>query len=437
MEPGDSFDRYVLFADLKPPSLPRAPEASTRTFLALDGESGEVVALQASLADESSAAVFLENTQRARAVELHGNPTLLSAGYRDGYAFVTHQWISGVSFREILEVVAPREELARVLAVETTRCLSQLHGNELVHADLHPDNLLLRSDGKLFLVGYMPRPVGSPATTVDEAAEAARYVAPEVLDGSPPSATSDVFSTGLVCFELFAGQRLLRSSSQMETRMDLEILAPSLDSLLERSSALTSGTRSVLARSGAELLDELLGQAPVPQAKPRDNILRGLMSQVPPQVTRQIYLRIQGAVEDQDLLRAVSELWRYASLVPRNDRTRARSGYLATMDVLWLCLLRGAGDKRDRVVAGAAAYMLYRLARTWGSKSLKRLAIQLCYRFTAEGNRLRELIDDPPVDESSGRELALAFRRDLETQPRSEKALLGPLPRDPLRREPW
>lgn len=436
MEPGQSFDRYVLFDDLKPRSSPRPAASPARTFLALDRESGEVVVVQATAADQDSADLFLENCQRARSADMAGTPTLLAAGYHSGQGFVTHQWMAGVSFREILQVVAPQEELARVLAVEATRCLAQLHGHELVHADLHPENFLLCTDGKLFLVGHMPRPLGRPASTYDDTLEVARYMAPEILDGVPPSSSSDVFSMGLVAFELFAGQRLLRRSSAAELRMDLEILAPSLEVLLAKNAALTPSVRSVLTRclrvdpserfkGGADLLEELIGQAPMAQAEPRESFLRGLISQVPPQVTRQIYLRVREGVEDRKLVRVISELWRYASLVPRSDRTRARSGYLATMEALWLCLLHGAGDAQDRVRAGAAAYLLHRLARTWGSRSLRLLATELCYRFTDDGSRLRELLGDPPIPEAKARKLADRFRANLETQPRSEKALLG------------
>lgn len=436
MEPGSCFDRYVLLADLKPRVLPRAEGAPARTFLALDRETGEVVAVQAAMVASEVADVFMENCRRTRSAELPGSPTLLAAGYHSGHAFVTHQWVSGVSFREILQVVAPREELARVLAVETARCLAQLHGHELVHGDIHPDNLLLRNNGRLFLVGHMPRPLGHPASSIGPTCQVARYTAPEILDGEAPGASSDVFSTGLVAFELFSGQRLLRNASAEDLRMDLEILDPSLEVLLEKHAALTPPVRSVLARclrfspesrfgSGVELLDDLLGQAPVAQAEPRENLLRGLVSLVPPQVTRQIYLHIREAIEAQDLPRAIHQLWRYSNLVPGSDRTRARSGYLATMEALWLCLLCGAGGEVDRGTAAAAAYLLHRLARTWGSRTLRLLATELTYRFTDEGSRLRELLGDPPISEAKAREAAARFRADLEARPRSGKALLG------------
>src|SRR5690606_6301693 len=86
----------------------------------------------------------------------------------------------------------------------------------------------------LSIAGYFPAPLGGPTSGTAPDRAVPRYAAPEVLDGAPPSAASDVFSLGLVAFELFTGRRLLETQSSASARQDLDLLGAAVGPVLRR-----------------------------------------------------------------------------------------------------------------------------------------------------------------------------------------------------------
>ncbi len=101
----------------------------------------------------------------------------------------------------------PLPEAVRVCA-QIAAALDYAHAEGLVHCDLKPGNILLDAQGNAYLTDFgiarlggqlAPEP-GSPPGTPP-------YVAPEVMRGQPPTPASDIYSLGMVTFEMLAGRR--------------------------------------------------------------------------------------------------------------------------------------------------------------------------------------------------------------------------------------
>jgi serine/threonine protein kinase len=135
---------------------------------------------------------------------------VLDAGEADGVPFVVTEYVHGRTLRAVLEEDGRFEpaEAAR-MGARLAAGLAYVHARGIIHCDLKPENIVLSRDGtpKLVDFGAATRLEATiPADEVESVAGTVAYMAPEVLGGAAPDARSDVYSLGLVVFELVAGR---------------------------------------------------------------------------------------------------------------------------------------------------------------------------------------------------------------------------------------
>ncbi|HEY8059689.1 MAG TPA: protein kinase [Acidimicrobiales bacterium] len=93
------------------------------------------------------------------------------------------------------------------IGVEVAEALAAAHRLEVLHRDVKPANILLSGYGHAQLGDFgIARVTGATQTRGDEVTASLLYAPPEILDGQPPAAASDVYSLGATLFEALAGQ---------------------------------------------------------------------------------------------------------------------------------------------------------------------------------------------------------------------------------------
>ncbi|MGX7670234.1 protein kinase domain-containing protein [Plantactinospora sp. DSM 117369] len=126
--------------------------------------------------------------------------------------------VEGVDLRRRLHRTGPvPPAIAAEVAAQLAGALAYLHGRDIVHGDVKPGNLVVPADGGLVrLVDFgAARRVGAgPAWPNTQATP--EYVAPEVVDGAPPTPASDVYALGIVLFELVSGRSPYRGGPPAE-----------------------------------------------------------------------------------------------------------------------------------------------------------------------------------------------------------------------------
>jgi Tol biopolymer transport system component len=171
----------------------------------------------------------------ARATGALSHPNLLAVfdtGRHEGAPFVVFELLQGETLRARLGGGALPPPKALDYAIQMARGLSAAHEKGIVHRDLKPENLFLTRDGPLKILDFGlaklrppldPGDVSSETPTASAHTEAhtllgtVGYMSPEQIRRSPADHRSDIFSFGLVLFEMLSGNRAFRGGSEAET----------------------------------------------------------------------------------------------------------------------------------------------------------------------------------------------------------------------------
>jgi serine/threonine-protein kinase len=156
---------------------------------------------------------FVERFRReARAVAQLSHPnivTVIDRGESGGRQFIVFEYIDGENLKELV-VRSGRLPVERALelALQIARGLAFAHEHGLVHRDVKPQNVLLNGDGKAKVTDFgiaRSLDVEHGVTQTGTVLGTSNYIAPEQASGQPVDAHTDVYSLGVVLYELLAG----------------------------------------------------------------------------------------------------------------------------------------------------------------------------------------------------------------------------------------
>jgi tRNA A-37 threonylcarbamoyl transferase component Bud32 len=182
-------------------------------------------------ADEAFRERFADEARRAASV-IHPNVVTVFDEGRDGTdAFMVMELVRGRTLRDVVADRGPlrAHEAARIVA-QIAAALDAAHEAGVIHCDVKPANVIVDQQGTAKLTDFgIARAARGPRE--HELIGTARYIAPERIEGKAPTERSDVYSLGLVAYELVAGRP---PNAEMETedllRVRLDGRSPSLRS---------------------------------------------------------------------------------------------------------------------------------------------------------------------------------------------------------------
>jgi serine/threonine-protein kinase len=134
----------------------------------------------------------------------------------DGYRFLTMEFATGGTLRDLVKKNAPLRSLQERLtdAAGVIAGLAAIHSAGIVHRDVKPDNMLRMEDGRLVLSDFGLATDLPDSTMVSVFVGTPHYMAPEVREGDPATTRSDVWSLGVVLHEILVGRRPERRNSR-------------------------------------------------------------------------------------------------------------------------------------------------------------------------------------------------------------------------------
>ena len=183
--------------------------------------------------DPASRERFLREAKAASALNHPNIVTIYEINSLDGQLFIAMELIRGRSLSALLrERKWLPPDLALDYAIQLCAGLGEAHRAGIVHRDIKPSNLMLTQDGVLKILDFglakasvaksrAAVPGGSlaePLTVAGAVLGTVPYMSPEQASGGEVGPGSDVFSIGIVLYEMLSGQRPFRGSSDAEVR---------------------------------------------------------------------------------------------------------------------------------------------------------------------------------------------------------------------------
>ncbi len=282
----ESFGRYRIEKEL-------GRGAMGRVFLAYDPEIDRRVAIKsiqifASLpeADRVQARERFLREARSAGKLLHpGIVTIFDVGEADGVPYLAMEFIEGAT----LDTLCREDELAPVpvvvaLVAAAADALGFAHERGIIHRDIKPANLMRIGDRAVKIMDFGLAKSATTSMTHDGALLGTpNYMSPEQVRGDPLDGRSDLFSLGVVCYEMLTGAKPFGGDSvssvlyrivhepPKDASLRLDRVAPALAAFLERALAKSADARfpdgaafaAALRRAG-----EAVGAATLRQGAP-------------------------------------------------------------------------------------------------------------------------------------------------------------------------
>jgi len=170
--------------------------------------------------------------QEAQAVATLNHPNILTifeVGSHDGHPFLATELLEGETLRHRLDAGALPFSKAIDYARQAAAGLAAAHAKGLVHRDIKPENLFVTSDGRVKVLDFGlvkaqgPKDHEEAATILAAGTEAGvilgtvGYMSPEQVRAQPVDQRTDIFSLGIVLYEMLTGRRPFAGDSAVET----------------------------------------------------------------------------------------------------------------------------------------------------------------------------------------------------------------------------
>ncbi len=189
-------------------------------YLARDTELGRLVALKFLPADVSSNRQRMQRfTNEAKIVSSLNHPNILTifeVGEIDGTRFIATEYVDGITLRQHINDNPPELKSICDIALQICNALEAAHSAGIVHRDIKPENIMLRKDGIVKVLDFGLAKLSQENSSLFPEAETLAftepglvfgtisYMSPEQARGQKIDQRTDIFSLGVVLYEMIA-----------------------------------------------------------------------------------------------------------------------------------------------------------------------------------------------------------------------------------------
>jgi len=138
-------------------------------------------------------------------------------GDDQGNAFIVLELVKGITLREALNEFGKLEsEQIHQVSKALLSALAQAHASGIVHRDLKPENIILADDGRIKVADFGLARELSNDTDTGSLVGTVAYLAPEVLSRGKTETASDIYSFGIMLYEMLTGEQPYRGEDAMQ-----------------------------------------------------------------------------------------------------------------------------------------------------------------------------------------------------------------------------
>lgn len=235
--------------------------------------------------DETVRARFRREAVTAAAVTHQNIVGTYDTGEDDGVAYIVMELVHGITLRQLIDRdgALPVPEAADI-AYQVADALAVAHARGLVHRDVKPGNVLVQPDGRVkvtdFGIAKAADSGGEELTRTGMVVGTARYLAPEQVDGRVVDERVDIYSLGLVLYEMLCGRAPFEADTDIATavarltappspiRLECPAVSPGLEIVIDRALARDPAERWPSALAFRDALAQYRTEGRVPPVDP-------------------------------------------------------------------------------------------------------------------------------------------------------------------------
>ena len=194
-------------------------------YLAEDQELGRNVAIKIlndrHAADDSFIERFRREAKNAAGLSHPNIVSIYDRGEAEGTYYIAMEYLEGRSLKELIVSRGPAPIKVSIdYARQILAALAAAHRRGIVHRDIKPHNVLVNPEGRLKVTDFgSARSGASQMTEVGSIIGTAQYLSPEQARGAPVDQTSDLYSVGVVLYEMLTGQVPFTGDTPLEIAM--------------------------------------------------------------------------------------------------------------------------------------------------------------------------------------------------------------------------
>jgi FixJ family two-component response regulator/tRNA A-37 threonylcarbamoyl transferase component Bud32 len=187
--------------------------------------------------DQNSLERFLEEYSLIERIQSPHVARIHSHGLSDGHAYLVMEFFDGGDLSQRLDGKPMPPDNALKIFRELMFALGDIHETGVLHRDLKPQNLMFRKDGSLAIVdfGIAKHIDAVDRTSHGEILGTPRYMSPEQVQGRALDLRTDIYSAGVLLFQMLSGAHLFSGTSAVEVALHhLNTPPPALPEGLDR-----------------------------------------------------------------------------------------------------------------------------------------------------------------------------------------------------------
>jgi serine/threonine-protein kinase len=206
IETGSQIDSYRIEA-------PVARSGMASIFRAIDVRDNRQVALKIPHPDMEADPILFDRFQREAGIGeklCHPKVMRVYGGEQRSRIYMVMEWCEGRLLRQILDEGRMPEDRVIRIAVAVLDALEYIHANGVVHRDLKPENIMVDAADNIKLIdSNFTATLGTP-----------NYISPEQVKGKRGDCRSDVYSVGVILYEMLTGRQPFSGSSPLAVMND-------------------------------------------------------------------------------------------------------------------------------------------------------------------------------------------------------------------------
>jgi serine/threonine-protein kinase len=206
LEAGGKIDFYRI-------DTPVARSGMATIYRATDVRDNRTVALKIPHPDMEADPIFFDRFQREGAIGerlRHPNVMQVFGGEKRSRTYMVMEWCEGRLLRKILDEGRMSQDRAMRIAVEVLKALDYIHTNGVVHRDLKPENIMVDDNDHIKLIdfGIASDSASRRLTYANFTATLGtpNYIAPEQVKGKRGDGRTDIYSMGVILYEMLSGK---------------------------------------------------------------------------------------------------------------------------------------------------------------------------------------------------------------------------------------